>query len=63
MPWGVAIVCAAVAGVGFWKLLTTNTQSLMVAITIGPGLWLSLWAYVGVACAAGVSGILGMKRA
>src|SRR3989338_8102602 len=63
VPWGVAILCVAVAVVGFWKLLTTNTQALMVAITIGPGLWLSLWAYVGLGCAAGLSGILGVKRA
>jgi len=60
--WGSrAIVCVSaallsglVAGVGFWKLLTVNTQTLFVAITIGPGLWLSLWAYVVLAVAAGV---------
>jgi hypothetical protein len=34
---GVAVVSAAIAGVGFWKLLTTNTQALFIAITIGPG--------------------------
>ncbi len=49
---GCALVCAAIAGVGFWKLLTTNTQALFIAITIGRGLWLSLWAYVGLAAAA-----------
>ena len=63
VPWGVAILCAAIAGVGFWKLLTTNTQALMVAITIGPGLWLSLWAYVGLACAAVGAGVLSARRA
>ena len=47
-----ALVCAAVAGIGFWKLLTVNTQTLFVAITIGPGLWLSLWAYVALAIAS-----------
>ena len=46
---GAALLCAAVAGVGFWKLLTTNTTALFIAITIGPGLWLSLWGYVAVA--------------
>lgn len=51
----VGLVCAAIAGVGFWKLLTTNTRTLFVAITIGRGLWLSLWAYVGLAAAAGLS--------
>lgn len=49
---GVAALCAIVAGVGFWKLLTTNTSALLIAVTIGPGLWLSLWGYVGLALAA-----------
>ena len=48
---GTAVLCAAVAGVGFWKLLTTNTTALFIAITIGPGLWLSLWGYVAIAAA------------
>ena len=61
----VAGLCMAIAVVGFWKLLTTNTQALLVAITIGPGLWLSLWAYVGLAAAAVLTGILSLspKRA
>ena len=42
---GAALVCAGIAGAGFWTLLTTNTSTLFVAITIGQGLWLSLWAY------------------
>ncbi len=50
--FGLAALCAAVAGVGFWKLLTTNTQSLFVAIAIGRGVWLSLWGYVLVAVGA-----------
>ena len=54
----VGLMCAAIAGVGFWKLLTTNTRTLFVAITIGRGLWLSLWAYVGLAAAAVLSLIL-----
>lgn len=54
----VGLACAAIAGVGFWKLLTTNTRTLFVAITIGRGLWLSLWAYVGLAVAAGLSLVL-----
>ena len=49
---GVGLVCALVAAIGFWKLLTTNTTTLMVAVTIGQGLWLSLWGYVGLAIAA-----------
>ena len=49
---GVALLSLAIAGIGFWKLLTTNTRTLFIAITIGPGLWLSLWSYVGLALAA-----------
>jgi len=63
VPWSVAGLCAVIAAAGFWKLLTTNTQALMVAITIGPGLWLSLWAYVGLAVTAGFLGVLQVKRA
>ena len=37
----------AVAGGGCWKLLTTNMDTRLVGITIGEGLWLSLWAYAG----------------
>ena len=54
LAWGIAGVCGLIAAAGFWKLLTTNTQTLFIAITIGPGLWLSLWAYVGLAAAAGL---------
>lgn len=49
---GAAVLCGMIAGAGFWKLLTTNTQTLFIAITIGPGLWLSLWAYAALALAA-----------
>lgn len=49
---GVAGLCAGIASVGFWKLLTTNTDTLFIAITIGPGLWQSLWGYAGLAAAA-----------
>ena len=52
VAFGVAAVCAGVAGVGLYKLLTVNTQALFIAITIGRGLWLSLWGYVGIALAA-----------
>jgi len=49
---GLGGLCLAIAGLGFWKLLTTKTDTLLVAITIGPGLWLSLWAYVGLGICA-----------
>ena len=46
---GTALLAAAVAGVGFWKLTTTDTTALFIAITIGEGLWMSLWGYVAIA--------------
>ena len=49
--WGVAGCAAAVAGFGFWKLLTIDTRA-QFAIAIGPGLWMSLWAYAGMSAAA-----------
>jgi len=49
---GVAGLCLVVAAIGGWKLLTAPTASLLVSITIERGLWLSLWAYVGLALAA-----------
>ena len=62
VPLIVALLSLAIAGVGFWKLLTTNTSTLFIAITIGPGLWLSLWAYVGVALAALVVALTGRRK-
>ena len=55
---GIAALCAAIAGVGFWKLLTTDMDMLFIAITIGPGVWGSLWAYATLAIAAGLSGMM-----
>ena len=52
VPIGVALLSLTIAGTGFWKLLTTNTSTLFIAVTIGSGLWLSLWSYVGLALAA-----------
>jgi hypothetical protein len=46
-----AAIATAVAGVGFWELLTINTRELF-GVQIERGLWLSLWAYVGIALAA-----------
>ena len=57
MAWSIAGVAAAVAAIGFWKLLTTNTTALFIAITIGPGLWLSLWAYVGLAAGGALTAV------
>ena len=56
MAWSLAALCAAIAGLAAWKLLTTNTHSLFVAITIGPGLWMSVWAYAGLALAGVLAG-------
>ncbi len=57
----VGVVCLGVAGVGCWKLLTTNTETLLVSITIGQGLWLSLWAYAGLGLSALALAMLGPR--
>jgi hypothetical protein len=59
---GVALCCSGIAGAGFWKLLTTRSEALFVAITIGTGLWWSLWAYVGLAMSAVWIVALGRRR-
>lgn len=59
----VAVGCAAIAMLGGWKLCTTDTQALVVAITIGPGLWLSLAAYAGLALSAVLFAIAARPRA
>ena len=48
---GVALVCAAVAGGGAWLVLTKDTRTAY-AISIGPGLWISLAGYAVLALAA-----------
>ena len=59
---GIGGACLAIAGLGFWKLLTTKSDTLFVAITLGPGLWLSLWAYVGLGICAILFALTGDKR-
>lgn len=59
---GVSLLCALIAGAGFWKLLTADTEALFIAITIGPGLWLSLWAYAALAVLALLHPVLGRLR-
>jgi hypothetical protein len=62
---GVAAASAAVVIAGLWALLTTDTRKLY-AVSIGPGLWLSLAGYAVVAIAAGAHAVpdfWGKKRA
>lgn len=48
---GVALACLGIAGFGFWKLLTVQ-DAIAASISIGPGLWISISAYLGLALAA-----------
>jgi len=52
LGWGIGGVSLGVGGFGLWKLLTTNTGMLVVAVTIGAGLWLSFAAYVSLGLSA-----------
>lgn len=58
---GTALWCAGMAAVGFWKLSTLTARSPVAAIVIGHGLWMSVWAYVGLAVIAGLLGLLGRR--
>ncbi len=46
-----AILVTVIVGVGFWKLLTMDMKTPLAAITIGQGLWFSLWGYLSLAVA------------
>jgi hypothetical protein len=48
---GVGLASAAVVVAGLWALLTTETRKLY-AVSIGPGLWISLAGYAAIAAAA-----------
>lgn len=58
----VGALCSALAATGFWKVLTVDTKS-MFAIAIGPGIWITLWAYAGLAAVALSDVRFGVKRA
>ncbi|MBI4598435.1 MAG: hypothetical protein HY737_08560 [Candidatus Omnitrophica bacterium] len=62
LPYAVSGLCATLAAAGFWKLSTTNTAGLLIAVTVGPGLWLSLWAYVALAVCAAALGVTRIHR-
>jgi hypothetical protein len=49
---GIGLLSAAIAAGGLWTLLTMHSRTSFVAITIGPGLWLSVGAYVGLSIAS-----------
>ena len=50
---GIALASLALAVVGCWKLLTIKSDAIAASIGIGPGLWISLAAYLSLAFAAG----------
>ena len=53
MAFGVALLCLLLAGAWTWKLLSASRTTPLVTIRIGLGLWVSVWAYGGLALAAG----------
>lgn len=44
---GVGMLCAVVFGIGSWKVMTIDPNTLLVVVTIGQGLWFSLAGYLG----------------
>ena len=59
---GVAVICAAAAAGGGWKLLALEPGRSAIAVTIGSGLWISVGAYVGLAASAVLAGRSGRER-
>ncbi len=57
------ILCLSVAVGGYWKISTTPLDSLLVAITLGKGLWWSLWGYALVGASALALTLLGERKA
>ncbi len=53
IAWGVAGVSLLICAVGSWKLATAVPSSPLLAVAIGPGLWVSMAAYGGLAFAGG----------
>lgn len=48
----IGLMCVAIGAAGLWTLSTVKTDTLVVAIRIGRGLWLSCWAYVALGASA-----------
>ncbi len=48
----VGLTALVIAGFAGWKLSTTSTDTLLVAITIEPGLWRVCWGYAGLGAAS-----------
>lgn len=59
---GVAGVCAAIAGIGVWKLLTLSLPREVVHVTIGRGLPLSFAGSALLAASAAWLALLGSRR-
>ena len=45
------IIGCAIFAVGAFKIKTTDLDKLILQITMGPGLWITLWAYLGIGLA------------
>ncbi len=52
LGWCLGGIGLSVGGFGLWKLLTASTDMLVVAVTIGAGLWLSFAAYASLGLSA-----------
>lgn len=58
-----ALLCAGIAVAGCWKLSSPQLSTRWVAVAIGSGLWLSVWAYAGLALFGGVLSLRRMRNA
>jgi hypothetical protein len=57
----IALACAAAAALGAHKLATFTSGAASAAVSIGPGLWISIGAYAGLAAAAVMMSLQGRE--
>lgn len=56
------IIGCGIFTVGIFKIKTTDLDKLVLQIVIGPGAWITLWAYFGIGLACMHSFILSLKK-
>ena len=59
----VGLASLAIAGWGWWRLLTVPTNTASIRLVIEHGLWLSVWAYAGLGFASLMVALLNTKHA
>ena len=56
------VIGIAIFAVGSFKIKTTDLDKLVLQIKMGPGLWLTLWGYLGIGLLCAYNFILELKK-